>query len=165
VLRAFHHRHHATDPIRSGGPRQDRHAERRQHAAVETLDNAEAHQRRDVPGGGAQHRAGREEHERYQVRPLGAEAIRRPAGQRDHRGEGERVAGHAPGHLRGRGVEVVLERRLGDGHDRDVQDRRDRSEHHHAGDQQDGLVERVAAGRGRGGGEGTAALIESLAGR
>ena len=44
-----------------------------------------------------------------------------------------------------RRVEDALEGRLGHGHDRDVEDRHDRAEHHHAGDQQHATVELVVA--------------------
>ena len=97
--------------------------------------------------GRAQHRAGGEQHHREHVEPLGAEPVGGPAGQRDHRGERQRVAGHRPGDLRpGVASNSLLEGRLRDADHGDVEDRHDRAEHHDAGDQQDVAVELVGGG-------------------
>ena len=94
--RAEQHRHaedghEAADPVRAGGPGHDRHAERHQHAAAQALQHPERDQHVDVPGGRAQHRTGREQDDRGQVEPLGAEPVGRPAGDRDDGGQGQGV--------------------------------------------------------------------------
>ena len=89
-------RHHAADALRAGGAGQDRHAERHDHAAAEALEDAEADQRLGAPREAREHRAAHEEEDRGQVEALGAEAVGGPAGERDHRGERQRVAGHDP---------------------------------------------------------------------
>ena len=143
------HRHHPADPLRAGRAGHDRHAQRHQHPAAEPLEHPERDQHLDAVGGGAEHRAGGEQRQREHVEPLGAEPVGRPAGQRDHRGEGQRVAGHRPGDLRRRGVEDLLEGGQRDADDGDVEDRHDRAEHHDAGDEQDVLVELVGGRSGR----------------
>ena len=87
--------------------------------------------------------------DREQVEPLGAEPVGRPAGQRDHAGQGQRVAGHRPGDLGRGGVELALEGLQRDRDDGDVEDRHDRAEHDDAGDHQDALVELVGVAAGR----------------
>ena len=52
-------RHHAAEPFRAGGPGQDRHAERHQHAAAETLHHAEGHEHLEALRGRAQRRTRR----------------------------------------------------------------------------------------------------------
>ena len=91
--------------------------------------------------------------ERDHVEPLGAEPVGGPAGQRDHRGQRQRVGGHGPGD--GRvvlDVELGLERRQRDVDDGDVEDRHDRAEDDHAGDLEDGGVDLVGVLRGFGAG-------------
>ena len=82
-----------------------------------------------------------------QVEPLGAEAVGRPAGQRDDAGQGQRVAGHGPGDLGRGGVELALEGLERDGDDGDVEDGHDRAEDDDARDHQDVLVELVGVVR------------------
>ena len=94
------------------------------------------------PGRRTQRGPGGEQEDRGHVEPLGAEPVGRPAGQRDHGGERERVAGDRPRDVRvGDRVvgsaELLLERRQRDVDHRDVEDRHDRAEHDHAGDLQD----------------------------
>ena len=143
--------HHAADPVRTGGARHDRHAQRHQHAAAEALDDTERDQLGDAPGQAAQDGAGGEERQCGHVEALGAEAVGSPPCQRDDRREGERVGRHRPRHLGVRGVELVLEGRQRDAHDGDVEDGHDRAEHDDTGDLQDGGVELVTAGRRAGG--------------
>ena len=100
--------------------------------------DAERDQRLDRPRRAAQHRAGDEQHQREHVEALGAEPVGRPAGQRDHRRQRQRVAGHRPRGDRVGGVEGRLEGRQRDADDGDVEDRHDRAEHDDAGDLQDG---------------------------
>jgi hypothetical protein len=137
------HRHHPSDPLGSGGAGQDRHAERHQHAAAEPLQHSEGDQLLERVGGRAEHRAGGEQHERQQVQPLGAEAVGRPAGQRDHARQRERVAGHRPGDLRRGGGELLLEGPQRHRDDGDVEDRHDGAEDDDAGDDEDAPVETV----------------------
>ena len=161
------HGHHATDPLRTGGPGQDRHAERHQHAAAETLQDAEEDQHLERGRRRAEHGAGGEERDREEVEALRAEPVRGPAGQRDHAGEGQRVGGHRPGDLGGRGVELFLEGVQRDGDDGDVEDRHDRPQDDHAGHHQDALVELVGvlrlggAGLGLGVGHPPTVLVAS----
>ncbi len=89
-------------------------------------------QRLGRPRHARQRRAGEEEADRDDVQALGAEAVCRPAGERDHGGEREHVARRDPLD-RGQGrVEV-----LGQGVDRDVDDRRVEDRHERA-DHDDG---------------------------
>ncbi len=60
---------------------------------------------------------------------LGAEALGRPAGQRDHGREREQVAGRDPLDRGERRVQVLRERLERDVHDRRVEDRHDRTDH------------------------------------
>ena len=78
-----------------------------------------------------------------QVEALGAEPVGRPAGQRDDARQGQRVAGHRPRDLGRGGVELGLEGLQSDRDDGDVEDRHDRAEHHHSGDEEDTSVELV----------------------
>ena len=152
-------RHQAAHPRRAGGPGHDRHAERHQHAAAESLEHPEGDQHLDRGRGRAERGAQREQADRGEVEPLGAEPVGRPAGQGDDRRQREGVARDRPRH-RGVGERVVdageggLERREGDVDDGDVEDRHDRAENDDAGDLEDGAVDVVgvlggcAVGRG-----------------
>ena len=107
-------------------------------------------QRADVPGHAAQRRPGDEQHDRRQVEALGAEAVGGPAGDRNDRGQRQRVGRHRPGDRRVGGVEDALERGQRDADHGDVEDRHDGAEHDHAGDLQNTTVEFVRRGvRGR----------------
>ena len=140
------HRHDAADPVGSGGAGQDRHAERHQHAAAETLEDPEAPPASPATSAVA-HRTEPAVNRatRQQVEALGAEPVGGPAGQRDHAGQGQGVGGHRPGHLGGRRVELGLEGLEGDGHHGDVEDRHDGAEDDDAGDDQDAAVEALVA--------------------
>ncbi len=78
-----------------------------------------------------------EQHQGQDVQPLGAEPVGRPSGERDDRGQRQRVGGDRPGHGRvrdgvvGAGGEHRLERRQRDVDHGDVEDRHDRAEHDH----------------------------------
>ena len=145
-------RHHAADAVRAGGLREDRHAERHQHAAAEALQDAEGDQRARPPGEAGEHRAADEEGDRDHVQALGAEAVGGPAGERDHGGERQRVAGRRPtgsSTATCRTRARACDRDVDDGH---VEDRHDRAEHDDRGDEQDAAVELVVVGgRGSGG--------------
>ena len=148
-------------PIRcgSGRPGHDRHAQRHQHAAAESLEHPEGDQHLDRGRRGAERRPEREQPDRGEVEPLGAEPVGRPAGERDDRRQREGVARDRPRH-RGVGERVVdageggLERRKGDVDDGDVEDRHDRAENDDAGDLEDGAVDVVGVFGGRAVGRG-----------
>ena len=158
--RAEQHRHaedghQATHPGRAGRAGHDRHAERHEHAAAETLQEAEADEHVDRGGRGAQHRAEREEQQRRHVEALGAEPVGRPAGERDDHGQRQRVGDDRPGDggvQEGltRRPELGLEGREGDVDDGDVEDRHDGAEDDDTGDLEDGPVDLVGVHGGRG---------------
>jgi hypothetical protein len=137
------HRHQPADPRRTRRPRHDRHTERHEHAAAQALEHPVRDELLDRVGGGAQHRAEREQQQGQHVEPLGAEPVGGPATERDHRGQRQGVPGHGPGDLRVRGVELGLEGGQRDAHDGDVEDRHDRAENHHTGDLEHGGVQRL----------------------
>jgi hypothetical protein len=68
-------RHQATHPVRAGRPGHDRHAERHQHAATETLEDPEGDQHLDRLRRRAERGTQREEADRRQVEALGAEPV------------------------------------------------------------------------------------------
>ncbi len=107
-----------------------RQRDRGQHAARDRLHDAERDERVQAPREAAQHRAGREQHERDGVDALHAEPQAEPGADRHHHALGEGVGGGDPLHLVGGGAEVPLDVDHGDVDDRGVQDR-----HEHAGDQ------------------------------
>jgi hypothetical protein len=79
---------------------------------------------------------------RDHVQPLGAEAVRGPAGQRDHRGQRQRVARRHPLDRRQGGLELLrqrVDRHVDDGH---VEDRHDRAEHDDGRDEHQVAVQR-----------------------
>ena len=84
-----------------------------------------------VPREPAERGARGEEHERDDVEAAGAEARRGPAGDGDHGGEREHVAGDDPLDAVQRRVEVLGEGVEGDVDDRRVEHGHDRAEDHH----------------------------------
>ena len=75
----------------------------------EALQHARGDERLERPGEAAERGAGGEEHQRDDVEAAGAEAGRGPAGDRDHGGEREHVAGDDPLDAVERGVELLRE--------------------------------------------------------
>ena len=96
------------------------------------LDDTERDQLPDGLRRAAQHRAGREGHQREQEGSLGAEAVAEPAGGRDPHGQAERVAEHDP--LGVLGVQLATECRNGDVDDGRVEDVEEQRRHVHDGD-------------------------------
>ena len=101
---------------------------------AEALQDAEGDQRLGRPGEAAERRTADEEHEREHVEPLRAEAVRRPAGDRDDGGERQRVPGDDPLDRLQLRVEVlgeVVDRDVDDGHveDPEVERTACRSQH------------------------------------
>jgi hypothetical protein len=95
--------------------------------------------------------ADHEEGDRAHVEALRPEAVCGPAGERDDGGQRQRVAGRDPLDRRQRGVELRRQRVDGDVDDRHVEDRHDGTEHDHARDLQDTLVEALVRYVGCGG--------------
>ena len=118
--------------------------------AARALQDAAEHKRGGRVRHRAQRRADREEHERSEIDLPRPEAPRGPAGDGDHRGEREQVAGDHPLDLRDRTVQVVPERVQRDVHDRRVEDRHDHAEDHHTRDDPHVALDAVLGGGGGG---------------
>ena len=126
--------HHAAHPLWPRGLGHHQLADREDHAAADALQDAECDQLAGRRGEPAEGRAGREQDQRGHVHALGAEPARRPAGDRDHGGERQQVAGHDPLDLIDRRVQFVRQGGERDVDDRRVEDRHDRADDHHRAD-------------------------------
>ena len=104
------------------------HDDREDHArgdrAADALEQARADQHRLAVRHPAQHRGRREQDEPAEEDPLAADQVAEPAGEQQEAAEGDQVAVDHPREVRLREVQIALDRRQRDVHDRRV-------EHHH----------------------------------
>ena len=111
-------------PLAALGERghQQRERRRREQRAAEALEGAEADQRGLRPGEAAEQRADGEEGEPRDEQPPAPEQVGEPAAEQQDAAEHDRVGGDHPLQVRLREVQVGLDRRQRDVHDRDVED-------------------------------------------
>jgi len=83
-----------------------------------------------IDGEAAQQRADREDREPDREQQLAAVPVGKRARRQQQRGEGEGVGVQGPLDLAERGVQPGLDRRLGDGHDRDVEQQHEQARAH-----------------------------------
>ncbi len=141
-----HDPHHPAESAGPGRADQDRLAQRQDHAAADALEHAERDQAAHVPRGTAQHGADQEHRQREQPGPFRAEAVDRPAGEGDDQRQREQVAGADPADGADGGVELGGQARQRHRDDRDVQHRRDGTEHDDEADFEQFAVQGVIHG-------------------
>lgn len=120
------------------------HADRRDHAAAEPLQHAEDDQLLRASGERAERRSGREQGDRSDKHPLGAEFIGHPACERDDRRQRQGIAGHGPLQRVQGGSEVFDKSRESDVHDGRVE-----NDHEHAEDDGQERRDQLLHGEGR----------------
>ena len=101
--------------------RQDRQRGRREQRRAEPLQRAERDQRALRPGEAVEQRADREEREPDHEEPAAAEQVGHPSAEQQHAAEQDRVGGHDPLQALLAEVQVGLDRRQRDVHDRHVE--------------------------------------------
>ena len=104
---------------------------RRKQRTGEPLQSAEADQRRLRPGDPAEQRAGREEQQPRDEEAAPTEQVGKPASEQQCAAEEDRVGGHHPLQALVRKIEIGLDRRQRDVHDRHVEDHHELRRHDH----------------------------------
>src|SRR5919106_739388 len=131
----------AMTAIRTGDLHEQGHPDGHDHAAAEALQEPEDDQRLRRPSQAAQRRRNTEQRHRDHPDPLGTEALGRPTGQRDHRGQREQVPGRDPLDRVQRRRELARQRLQSDVDDRRIEDRHDHPDDHDGRDDVDLSIE------------------------
>jgi hypothetical protein len=128
--------HHPAEVAVARGVDQQGLQDGQHQATADALQHPEGDERLDVPRQAREDRPDHEEGQRTHPGLLGAEAIHRPATDRDHHRERQHVGADDPLRRRHRSVHLARKRV-----DRDVDDRRVEHDRHRPGDEDDGKLQ------------------------